>query len=148
VVMRSAAVVALCSLLFGLPAFAQDSELSEDEKGIIQAGKDYFEAFYLGDGDREALALHPELAKRFIRTNKEGRDFLQYASRSGLIEYARSGAGKADLASKDVQVEIFEIRGNIATGKVTSTDFYDYVHFGKLNGRWYVLNVLWTPTHK
>lgn len=142
----SSSVFVVLLLVLALPALAQ--EMSEDEKGIVQAGRDYFEAFYLADAEREAGALHPELVKRFIRTNQQGRDFIQYASRSGLIEYTASGAAKADLAEKDVQVEIFEINGNIATGKVTSVDFYDYVHFAKVNGKWYVLNVLWTPAQK
>lgn len=132
---------------FAAQAMAQE-EMSEDEKGIIQAGKDYFEAFYLGDGEREAKALHPELAKRYVRKNQQGREFLAYSPRGMLIEYAASGAAKADLAEKNIKVEIFEVNGNIASGKVVSSDFYDYVHFVKLNGQWYVLNVLWTPNKK
>jgi hypothetical protein len=41
-----------------------------------------------------------------------------------------------------VILDLFE---DIATAKVVSADFVDYLHMANLNGEWKIVNVLWMP---
>ena len=48
-----------------------------DEEGIRRAALDYCEGWYNGDAERMERSLHPELAKRIVRTDPEtGRSKL------------------------------------------------------------------------
>jgi hypothetical protein len=43
-----------------------------DASAIKQTALDYMEGWYEGNPKRMERALHPELAKRIVRTNQEG----------------------------------------------------------------------------
>jgi hypothetical protein len=89
-------------------------------------------------------ALHPELAKRIVRTNAEGRSRLDQMSALTLINNVRGGGGTrtpAEQQQKDVT--ILDIFGNAASVKVVMSGWVDYLHVARSNGRWVIVNVLW-----
>jgi hypothetical protein len=47
-------------------------------------------------------------------------------------------------------VEIYDIVGNAATVKVSTNqyDFIDYLHIGKYNNEWKIINVFWATVPK
>ena len=56
----------------------------------------YIEAWYQGDPERGIKSLHPDLAKRIVRTHPEsGQDTLENMSAATLAERWRSGQGQA-----------------------------------------------------
>ena len=57
-------------LLVGAAAFAV---VPEDEAAIKATALDYLEGWYSGDAERMERALHPDLAKRIVRVDPEGR---------------------------------------------------------------------------
>ena len=63
-------------LLAVLPFPLLRAQTSADSSGIRQAALDYIEGYYEADGARMERALHPELAKRIVRTNDQGRSQL------------------------------------------------------------------------
>src|SRR5918999_4023226 len=90
-------------------------------------------------------ALHPDLAKRIVRTDpKSGRSRLDQMSAMGLVQGVRRGGGKntpKERQQKDVTIlDVFE---NAASVKVVASDWVDYLHIAKSNGRWVIVNVLW-----
>ena len=44
-------------------------------------------------------------------------------------------------SNKDVTV--LDIFGNAASAKIIASDWIDYLHLAKWNGRWVIVNVLW-----
>jgi len=56
-------------LVLGSQASAQSVA---DATAIKQTALDYIEGWYEGNAERMERALHPELAKRIVRTNQEG----------------------------------------------------------------------------
>jgi hypothetical protein len=136
---------ALTAVAF-LAAFSP-APTASDEEAITATALDYIEGWYTGDAARMERALHPELAKRIVMPGAEGRAMLQNMSAKELVDATRSGAGTRtpeNLRRMDVQVlDIFE---NSASVRVTAADWVDYMHVGKVDGEWKIINVLWELT--
>ena len=89
-------------------------------------------------------ALHPELAKRIVRTDDRGRSNLGQMSALTLINFTRGGGGKNTPKEKQQKdVTVLDIFGNAASAKVVASDWVDYLQLAKWNGRWVIVNVLW-----
>ena len=133
----------LC-LLAVLPLAALRAQASADSAGIRQAALDYIEGYYEGDGARMERALHPELAKRIVRTNDQGRSMLSQMSAMSLVLGTRAGGGKdTPVAQRRKDITILDIYRNAASAKIDASDWVDYLHLAKWNGRWVIVNVLW-----
>lgn len=117
---------------------------SNDAELIKQTALDYIEGWYEGNAQRMERALHPELAKRIVRTDNRGRSSLGQMGAMQLVQFTRESDGKnipKDKQQKDVTV--LDIFGNAASAKVVAADWIDYMHLAKWNGRWVIVNVLW-----
>jgi hypothetical protein len=129
-----------------LIAFASNicAQSPADGSAIKQTALDYIEGWYEGNAERMEKALHPELAKRIVRTNQEGNSRLDQMSAMTLIQGTRRGGGKTtpkENQQKDVTIlDVFE---NAASVKVVASDWIDYLHMAKSNGKWVIVNVLW-----
>jgi Putative lumazine-binding len=145
-------LVVFALLAFGfavIPASAQvqptkDASQTENE-AIKQTALDYIEGWYEGNAERMERALHPELAKRIVRTDpKSGRSNLGQMSAMSLVQGTRRGGGKETPKEKQQKdVTILDVFENSASVKVVASEWIDYLHVAKWNGRWVIVNVLW-----
>lgn len=127
-----------------IPFVSLRGQSAADSSGIRQAALDYIEGYYEGDGARMERALHPELAKRIVRTNDQGRSQLGQMSAMSLVLGTRAGGGKdIPVANRRNDVKILDIYQNAASAKIDASDWVDYLHLAKWNGRWVIVNVLW-----
>lgn len=142
--MRSASVVLLCVTVvaFALPALAAETE---DEAEIKAAALDYLMGWYTGDPERMERALHPDLAKRVVRADPEGkRDRVDHMSALTLVQLTRSGYGKkVPIEERVAEITILDRYGNAAVVKAVARDWVDYLQIGKVDGEWKIINVLW-----
>lgn len=124
---------------------AQTTASSTEGAAIKQTALDYIEGWYEGNPERMERALHPELAKRIVRTNPQNnRSRLDQMSAMTLVLGTRAGGGKdtpKERQQKDVT--ILDVYENAASVKVVASDWIDYLHMAKFNGRWVIVNVLW-----
>ncbi len=118
---------------------------SAEEKAIKQTVLNYLEAWYRGEPERGAGSLHPDLAKRIVRTDPEsGRDILENMSADRLAERWRSGDGKATpREDQKKEVTVLDVGGGMASVKLEAAAWIDYMHLAKVDGRWVIVNVLW-----
>ncbi|HJU54578.1 MAG TPA: nuclear transport factor 2 family protein [Pyrinomonadaceae bacterium] len=131
------------SLLLALAREAR-AQSPADTAAIKQAALDYIEGWYEGNAERMERALHPELAKRIVRTSKEGWSSLGQMSAMSLVQGTRRGGGKETPKEKQQKdVTILDVFENAASVKVVASDWVDYLHMAKSNGRWVIVNVLW-----
>ena len=142
--MRKSALI-LLALLVGCAAEIRAQSTTEaDRTAIKQTALDYIEGWYEGDAERMERALHPELAKRIVRTNPQGQSRLDQMSAMSLVMGTRRGGGKQtpkEKQQKDVTVlDVFE---NAASAKIVASDWVDYLQLARWNGRWVIVNVLW-----
>ncbi len=121
------------------------AQSAADSAAIRAAALDYIEGWYAGDGARMERALHPELAKRIVRTNPQnGQSRLDQMSALSLVQGTRRGGGKATPKERQQKdVSILDVFQNAASVKVVASDWVDYLHLAKFNGRWVIVNVLW-----
>ncbi|HEX8906014.1 MAG TPA: nuclear transport factor 2 family protein [Longimicrobiaceae bacterium] len=142
------AALALAATLHGTrsTACAQTAApTASDSAGIRQAALDYIEGWYSGDAERMTRALHPELAKRIVRTDPQtGQSRLGQQSAMTLVEGTRRGGGRdTPPARQQKDVTILDLYQNAASARVVASDWIDYLHLAKWNGRWVIVNVLW-----
>lgn len=131
-------------LLTALCVNAQAQTTDAEKAAIKTTALDYIEGWYEGNAERMEKSLHPELAKRIVRTNAEGRSRLDQMGAMTLVQFTRSGGGKSTPKEKqEKDVTILDVFGNTASVKVVATDWIDYLHVAKFNGRWVIVNVLW-----
>ena len=126
-------------------ARAQSTTSSEADKAAIkQTALDYIEGWYEGDAERMERALHPELAKRIVRSNPQGQSRLDQMSAMSLVMGTRRGGGKQTPKEKQQKdVTILDVYENAACAKVVASDWVDYLQLARWNGRWVIVNVLW-----
>ncbi|MBP6004878.1 MAG: nuclear transport factor 2 family protein [Pyrinomonadaceae bacterium] len=140
--MRSSLIFALFAVLtFSVSSFAQSDA---DREAIKRTALNYAEGWYEGNADKMESALSPDLAKRIARTNDKGQSSLGQMTALTLVQATRGGSGKQtpkDEQQKDVT--ILDITGNAATVKLEMREWIDYMHIGKMNGKWVIINVLW-----
>jgi len=123
----------------------QVKQAIQSNAAIRQTALDYIEGWYEGNAERMERALHPELAKRIVRTDpKNNRSNLGQMSAMTLVQYTRSGGGKQTPKEKQLKdVTILDVYENAASVKVVASDWIDFLHMAKWNGRWVIVNVLW-----
>ena len=123
------------------PAGASEADLA----AIKQTALDYIEGWYEGSAERMERALHPELAKRIVVTDpKSGRSRLDQMGAMTLTLGARSRASSPTPKEKrQSDVTVLDVFENVASVKIVATDWIDYLHVAKFNGRWVIVNVLW-----
>lgn len=136
------------SLLFAVVLLGAISNASAqsapDAAAIKQTALDYIEGWYEGNAERMERAVHPELAKRIVRTNAEGMSRLDQMGAMTLVMGTRRGGGKNTPKEKqEKDVTILDVYENAASVKVVASDWIDYLHMAKFGGRWVIVNVLW-----
>lgn len=144
--MRKNLVLIFAIVLFACAfnANAQTNVSDADRAAITQTALDYIEGWYAGDAERMERALHPDLAKRIVRTNDKGQSRLDQMSAMSLVQGTRRGFGKETPKEKQIKdVVILDVFGNTASVKAVMSNWIDYMHMAKYNGRWVIVNVLW-----
>lgn len=140
--------IMLLLLVFAVHTAATSAQSASDSAGIRRAALDYIEGWYAGDAARMETALHPELAKRIVSTDStSSHSRIQQMSAMSLVQGTRSGGGKrTPREQQHKDVSILDIYRGAASAKVVASDWIDYLHLAKWNGRWVIVNVLWELT--
>lgn len=139
--MKSLFVGFLFLAAFSASIFGQTAA---DKEAIKRTALNYAEGWYEGNGDKMESALSPDLAKRIARTNAQGQSSLGQMTAMALVQGTRGGSGKSTPASEQQKdVTILDVTGGAATVKLEMRDWVDYMHIGKMNGKWVIVNVLW-----
>jgi hypothetical protein len=139
---------ALCALVVLPVALSAQKEPAGGDEGaaVTQAAMDYMEGALTADADRTARAVHSELTKVMLaRMPQTGRVFLRASGKSQLLEAVRSRATFAPEGERNVDVTVFDVGHELASAKVVSGKFVDYLLLTKIDGAWKIVNALWVP---
>lgn len=111
---------------------------SSDVGEVEAVARDYVEGWYAGDVDRMDRALHSELVKRV----SEGEDLgsLREVSKGRMLELTAAGGGGDPDAVFEIVVD--DVSGDIATVRVLSPEYLDYLHLVQTPDGWRIANVL------
>lgn len=134
-------------LLAGLGALpaAAAAQTAADSAAIVQAALDYIDGYYSGNAERMERALHPDLAKRIVRTNPaNNRSALEQMSAMTLVQITRAMAQRpVPEDQRRSEVRILDIFENVAAVRIDASTWIDYLHLARWNGQWKIVNVLW-----
>lgn len=134
----------LISILILSAVFSVSAQQDPEREAIKRTALNYAEGWYEGNADKMESSLHPDLAKRIVRTNDKGQSGLGQMSAMSLVQGTRVGSGKqTPAAEQQKDVTILDMLGGAATVKLEMRDWVDYMHIGKFNGKWVIINVLW-----
>ena len=127
-------------LFFNLSTNAQDNHIPDGDASAVRATvTNYIEAYYTGDFRRMEQTLHPHYLKHMIH----GTIPMREKTGQEMVREVRSH-GPADLpqANKTEQVSVLDISGDIASAKLVTPGWVDYVTLSKVNGAWKILSVV------
>jgi len=81
--------------------------------------------------------------KRIVTTER-GASRIENMGASMLVASVRAGFGKQTPKDKQLKdVTILDRFENAAAVKIVASDWIDYLHVAKVDGRWVIVNVLW-----
>jgi len=142
--MRLAKFAFLTAFLAVTPLSVASCQGRADSAAIRQAALDYIQGWYDGDAARMESALHPELAKRIVRSDSLGNFRLDQQSAMTLVMNTRRGGGKdTPAADRHDDVRVLDIYRNAASVRIDASYWIDYLQLAKWRGRWVIVNVLW-----
>lgn len=127
----------------GSVSSADSGDLSDERRqAILRPAVDYIESWLDGDPDRMAGALHPDLVKREIVPGpSDDQPVVETMGRDEMVAATAQGYGRKYERPYDAQV--LDAFHDVATVRVLSSVYLDYLHVGLFGDRWLIVNVLW-----
>jgi hypothetical protein len=138
-------LAALFLTLTTLLVSSQAPEADSDRTAVRQAVLDYAEGYYDHAPERMQRAISPLLTKRALMARPGVTPFLTQMNAEMLIEATRGTAPRPAAADRKLVAEVLDVSGDIASARVFSAQFNDYIHLVKRDGRWTLVSVLWHP---
>ncbi|HEX7243135.1 MAG TPA: nuclear transport factor 2 family protein [Longimicrobiaceae bacterium] len=131
------------ALLLAAPAGRAAAQSAADSAAIRAAATDYILGWYEADAPRMERSLSPELAKRIVvRNPATGKDEVENLTAKQLVDDTGINE-KVPAAGQRREITILDIFQNMATVKLVAAGWVDYMHLGKVDGRWQIVNVMW-----
>jgi Putative lumazine-binding len=116
-----------------------------DNTAIYQAVTDYYEGWYAPDAKRMERCLHADLAKRAVKLDEIGKEYLLHLTKEVMADATQKGGGSdAPANKKNWTISILDKYEEIATVKVVCPEYVEYIHLARQDGQWQIVNVLYT----
>jgi len=113
-----------------------------DQEALRDVARAYLESWLDGDGERMRSALSTSLAKRGLDYGPDGTPIgLHHLDAEYMV--ASAGRGPRPQFARTCTITILDVADSIASVKVASEPFIDYLHLAKLDGRWSIVNALY-----
>ena len=121
-----------------------DDLVRQDRDAITQCALDYIDGYYTADEERMDRAVHSELSKRIVRTDPNtGKSVLQNMNAEQLVGIVARAPGPVPEEQRQSDVTILDVFENVASVKIVASAWIDYLHVGRVDGEWKIINVLW-----
>ena len=118
-----------------------------DREAVTASAVDYIESWLDGDVERMARCLHPDLVKRSPAEDVEAAGAeaaacpLDTLGRAEMV--AATAEGRGTRYARPYEVSVLDVFRDIATVRVLSSAYMDYLHLARCGDRWLLVNVLW-----
>ena len=120
-----------------------------DNKTIYEAVSDYYDGWYEPNVERMERCLHPDLAKRAIKLDEAGKEYLLQLTKEVMVDATKNGGGSDSPAEKkNWTITILDCYEEIANVKVASSEYMEYIQLAKQEGQWLIVNVLYTSNRE
>lgn len=148
--MNRTLVLFISFLTLSFPAFGQPADPTQEKEAITKAALDYIEGWFEGSAERMGRALHTRLAKRMVVPNPQGgpERFIDLTKDQMVEATGKGGGKKVPPENRAIKVTVLDVYRGIASVRVDSVAYIDYLHLAKSEGGWKIVNVLWTNNAK
>jgi len=116
---------------------------ASDRGAIVGVATQYFESWFDGDPERMRAVLHPALSKRAAL--EPGGSSLSLDEDTAEEMVAHVSSGPRTSVERGLDVTVLDVSKDIATVKVVSTPFVEYLHLARFGHRWLIVNALYEP---
>lgn len=117
------------------------ADSTTDRAAVEAIARDYVEGWYFGDVERMDRSLHDDLVKRLPDSSlPPDPDQLRSWTKAQMVELTKAGGGGDRSAAFDIFVD--DCADDIATARVLSPDFLDYLHLVKTAEGWRIANII------
>jgi hypothetical protein len=123
-----------------LSTYAQNRETPVNDASAVRSTvTNYIEAYYTGNAALMEQTLHPHYLKHKLHGDIPVRE----QSAADLVAAARTGEGThLSQAARTEQVTVLDISGSIASAKLVTPGWTDYMTLTKTDGQWKILSVV------
>ena len=128
----------LSILLFTHLTAGAENVKTSDESAVRATVTNYIEAYYAGDADRMQQTLHAHYLKHVIHGNIPMREMTG----PEMIVAVRGGPPNIPQAERTEQVNVLDVSGNIASAKLVTPGWVDYVTLSKEGRGWKIISVV------
>jgi hypothetical protein len=122
------------------PLVADQPAATNDSAAVRATVTNYIEAYYTADAARMEKTLHPHYLKHTI-SNSAGRTRMTEKSGLEMVQELRNHKPVPDGERKQ-QVTVLDVAGDIASAKLETSHWTDYVTLTKVNGEWKIVSVV------
>ncbi len=130
------------------PLIAVNPSTSANDVAAVKATvTDYIEAYYTSDAARMEKSLHPRYLKHTI---SDSNGTLRVSEQTGLemVERIRSAQGKiTPLAQRVEKIAVLDVAGDIASAKLETAHWVDYLTLTRVDGQWKIISVVLRDTN-
>jgi hypothetical protein len=139
---RFALGLGLLTLLVLNLSAATKQQKTSDESAIRAAVSDYIEGYYTGDAARMEKTLHPHYLKHTI-SDSDGRLRMTETTGLQILQDVRSaGPVYLQASERNDQITVLDLDGDIASAKLVTAHWTDYMTLTKWNGEWKIVSVV------
>ncbi|MGB8579838.1 MAG: nuclear transport factor 2 family protein [Candidatus Sulfotelmatobacter sp.] len=130
----------VCFLLFHNSTNAQTKPATTNDSSAITATvRNNIEGYYTGDAARLEHSLHPHYLKHMIHGDIPMRE---ETGAQMLHEVRLQGDSDIPPPERTEQISVLDISGDIASAKLVTPHWMDYMTLSKLDGQWKILSVV------
>jgi hypothetical protein len=131
----------LTALLLNLSAATESQKIS-DTSAIRATVTDYIEGYYTGDAARMEKSLHPHYLKHTI-SGSAGETRMTEKTGLQMVQDVRSnGPVQVPASDQREQISVLDIAGDVASAKLITPHWIDYITLSKWNGEWKIVSVV------
>lgn len=131
----------LMAVMSAGPLFAgEQSAVSTDTAAVRATVRNYIEAYYSGNVPLIEKTLHPNYVKHTIST-ANGRTRMTEKTGLQMIQDVRH-VTPVPASERREKITVLDVAGDIATAKLETPQWTDYVSLTKVEGEWKVVSVL------
>ena len=131
----------LMALLLNISAATESQKIS-DTSAIRATVTDYIEGYYTGDAARMDKSLHPHYLKHTISGSAGATRMTEKTGLQMVQDVRTNGPVQVPASEQREQISVLDIAGDVASAKLITPHWTDYITLSKWNGEWKIVSVV------
>jgi Putative lumazine-binding len=136
----------LALVLLNFSAATEPQKTCDESAAVRSTVNDYIESYYTGNADLMEKSLHPHYLKHTISRSDGTLKMTEWTGLQMVQEVRSHGPVNLPASEKTAQIEVLDIADDMASAKLITPHWVDYLTLSKWNGEWKIVSVVLTET--